>query len=392
MSNDYSVYNPENWMPMVQDFRNFSLIARKIGRFEFRDVLGRDGDRVNWPYDPDVYSQGYTPGTDLTVPSRTGVQDYMDITTKRAVVFSDDPISLRQRKDKGLMAKLSKRAGNVLGRYVDQDVIGQGVTSAANNVTPSAGAVTLSKSNMLDYVTKMLANIEEDYGADGEMWCVVDPLRRAVLTQLFTEHGFSEADAALRNGFIGKAAGMNFYVSNDLPMSAGITLATNPTANDTVTIKGVTFTFVAAPASAGEVDIGASAAATQANLLAAINGSGTGDGTDYYELSGKDRAKLTNARVTCGAFSSNAATVTGYGRMNVSSDLTASTDGWTTDETGHILAGRKGAISCGLQKEPTLYEGKEPKRPETNYIIYQLHGKKVFYEDTFRLAKLQFNA
>jgi hypothetical protein len=391
MANDYSAYNPENFMPMVQDFRDFSLISRKIGRFAFKDVIGRDGDRVHWPYDPDLYTQGYTPGTDLTSPSRTGVDDYMDITTKRAVVFSDDPISQAQRKDKTLTTKLAKRAGQVLGRYVDQDAIGQGVTSAASNVTPSAGAVSLSKTNAMDYITKMLATVEEEYGADGEMWCLVDPLRRAILSQLFVENGFNEADASLRNGFIGKAAGMNFYVTNDLPTTFISTVATQPTAGDTFTIKGVTWTCIAdgGTATAGQVKIGADINDFKLIMVAAINGGTPPNTGDYMDVSEKNRNKLRNAQVSAGTFATHACTITGYGRMNPSVSWNSANNYISTAETGHILAGRKGAISVGVQKEPTLYEGKESLRPESNYIIYQLHGKKVFYEDTFRLAKLQ---
>lgn len=56
--------------------------------------------------------------------------------------------------------------------------------------------------------------------------------------------------------------------------------ATNVTANDTVTINGKVYTFVAAPTVEGDVDIGANAAATLDNLGYAINHTGTPD-TNY---------------------------------------------------------------------------------------------------------------
>lgn len=388
MANDYSANNPENFMPMVQDFRDFSLIARKVADFAFKNVIGKDGDRVHWTYDPDLYTQSYDIGSNLDIPSRTQVDDYMDITTKRAVAWTDDPISQAQRKDKKLNAKLAMRAGGVLGRYVDQEMFQTGVDGVANDSTPSAGAVTLSKDNMLSYLTNMLANIEEEDGADGEMWCAVDPLRRAVLSQLFVEDGFNEADAALRNGFIGKAAGMNFYTTNNLPTSVSITIDTQPTAGDTITIKGVTWTCVAdgATASAGEVNIGADLADFKTIIVKAINGTTS---ADYTDVAQKARNKYRNAQVSAAAFSGDVMVVTGYGRLNASLSMTAGTNVISTAETGYMLAGRKGAISIGVQKEPTYYVGKEPKRPEENFIIYQLHGSKMFYENTFRATKLK---
>lgn len=56
------------------------------------------------------------------------------------------------------------------------------------------------------------------------------------------------------------------------------------TADDTITIGGVVYTLKAAPTTvAGEVKIGASAAATAANLVAAINAA-AGGGTNYGSL------------------------------------------------------------------------------------------------------------
>lgn len=52
-----------------------------------------------------------------------------------------------------------------------------------------------------------------------------------------------------------------------------ITITTNPAANDTIIVNGVTLTFKAAAAAANEVTIGASAAATATNLAAVLNAS-----------------------------------------------------------------------------------------------------------------------
>lgn len=57
---------------------------------------------------------------------------------------------------------------------------------------------------------------------------------------------------------------------------------TIPTANDTVTVGGVTYTFKASvTTTANEVDLGANAAEALANLKAAINADPAGSGTLY---------------------------------------------------------------------------------------------------------------
>jgi len=59
-----------------------------------------------------------------------------------------------------------------------------------------------------------------------------------------------------------------------------LTFAANPTANDTCTIGGITYTFVATPTAANDIDIGAAATNSLDNLIAAINGA-AGEGTLY---------------------------------------------------------------------------------------------------------------
>jgi hypothetical protein len=66
--------------------------------------------------------------------------------------------------------------------------------------------------------------------------------------------------------------GFDFYVSNQLTSTATLELANDVTGNDTVTIAGQVFKFVASiGTAAGEVLAGANAAATRVNLAALIN-------------------------------------------------------------------------------------------------------------------------
>lgn len=74
--------------------------------------------------------------------------------------------------------------------------------------------------------------------------------------------------------------------------TADLTFAANPTADDTVVIGGRTYTFVAAPSSGDDIDIGSDAAESADNLMAAING-GVGAGSAYIEGSPVENAHVT---------------------------------------------------------------------------------------------------
>jgi hypothetical protein len=107
---------------------------------------------------------------------------------------------------------------------------------------------------------------------------------------------------------------------NAVAATGVLTMATKPTANDTVTIGSRVYKFVASAAATGDVAIGANVAASQANLVTAIGG---------------DAHNLINTDVTAAAFSSNAMTVTAIVKgtlanavATTSSLVAGAPDGW----------------------------------------------------------------
>lgn len=80
------------------------------------------------------------------------------------------------------------------------------------------------------------------------------------------------AETTLEN-LVGIMPGASMVETGGTVATGTITITTNPSANDTIIVNGVTFTFKAAAALATEVTIGANAAATAANLAAVLNAS-----------------------------------------------------------------------------------------------------------------------
>ncbi len=56
-----------------------------------------------------------------------------------------------------------------------------------------------------------------------------------------------------------------------------------PAATDVITIGAIAYTYIATPASAYDVDVGSDLTASVANLVLAINATGVGVATTYYE-------------------------------------------------------------------------------------------------------------
>lgn len=136
-----------------------------------------------------------------------------------------------------------------------------------------------------------------------------------------------------------------------------LTIDTQPTANDTITIGASTYTFVLAGTAdaAGEINIGTNLEGTQANIVAAING------TDSFNT--------PNASVTAGAFSSDDSILTALiggtaGNAIVStSSLTAVTNvfdavvlGTTTAGTACSAANAVTALVAAAEQGTELFD------------------------------------
>jgi hypothetical protein len=133
------------------------------------------------------------------------------------------------------------------------------------------------------------------------------------------------------------AAGKTVTMSGAVAASATLTLAANPSNNDTLTVGAKTYRFRNTTAQANDVKIGASAAATITNLVAAIKANGTGDGTDYHT------GTTANATVDAADGTGDTVTLTAL-TAGVAGNLIAVSETFT--DAGNVLSGEY--LSGGL--------------------------------------------
>jgi hypothetical protein len=386
MANSFDALYPENWKDIIQDYLNKMLVGMDIANVKCEAYL-KDGDQVNFPYVNDVRIQSYTPGTDLTIDDYTATQNSLIVNQSKAATVRIDPQEKKQAKaNYGI--QLARQSAYQLMNNMDQGLFSEMSSYAGNTIA----AGTLSLSNIYTYLSQAKAQLTRNNATDDTLFAVLCPEAMALLEQNFVANGFNMADSVLKNGKVGQAAGFELYVSNNLPTTQTLTVATNPTAADTLTVAGVVFTFVAngTAAAAGDISIGANAAATQAIIKNAINGAGTPGASTYIEVSTEDRRTLQNAQIASATFSGNASVITGFGRIAGSDTFTAAADGYGT-ESSQILTGRMGAVSMAVQMKPELYIRPEPKQIGENYITHTLWGVKLFFRDKKRVVKVTHN-
>lgn len=303
-----------------------------------------------------------TPMVNFAIDDIDEAEDYIDV---KSEVISDASYQIKRRIDGDFFAQVI----NAKWKY---DANGFGLnTGTLSPITLTTGA----SQNISTVFGKAKAGLVQMGNNEGRLAMGVDPFITADLTTLGMETNVSGvADVSYTRGFQGKFGGMPVYGVSTLYSTTTLDLATNPTAGDYVVIQGVKFTFAdPVGTTAGNVLIGASADASQQNLVAAVNGA-AGAGTTYVEIDSDDRARLEGVTATDGTdlvtfVSKNGALVALSSMTNASNDFQA--------QVTYCFIMEKGAIKMALRNGVKVESAREPKALVTNYFIYARYGLKV---------------
>ena len=204
---------------------------------------------------------------------------------------------------------------------------------------------------------------------------VITPDVKANIQQTNLVNGFQQADAALRGtlkgmGYLGTWGNFNIFVSNNVAHSNLVTVSSLAAA-DTLTINGVTITFAAAPAAAGECKPSLAALKGMINGVMATAG-------DYVEFDAADRAKLLAVNAKAIDDGTDVTIVTAGHVAYSQSGVTLG------GEIAHCWAGQYGCSDMVIQKDVAVQKNKEPKKTGYNYLCWTLYGIKTFTEGAKR--------
>jgi hypothetical protein len=303
-----------------------------------------------------------TPMVNFAIDDIDEQDDYINI---KPEVIADASYQIKKRIDGDFFAQ----ALNSKWKY---DANGFGLnTGTLSPVTLTTGA-SQNISTVFGKARAGLSNI--GVNADKLALCVDDSVIADLTTVGMETNVVGVADVSYTRGFQGKYLNMKTYGVSTLSGSTTLDLATNPTAGDYVVIQGVKFTFRAVPSLAGEVDIGTAADDTAANLILAVNGTGTPSATTYIALDDDDRARLEGVTATDGT--DLVTFVSKGGAMNAQSSMTAAANDFQAQVLSCVIM-EKGAIKMALRNMVKVQTREEPLKLVTNYFIYARYGLKV---------------
>ena len=385
MANSLSALNKQKYTKMVQALLEETLVAMELANTMLVADMP-DGNTINFPRPEFQNVQSYTKYTDVTDQDLNFSNEQLVINQTPIVTFVyDDVDNLDNGYD--VVASAAPKAAY----RIKQDIEGNFFNEYSNADNASASTITLTtgaSGNTVNTYGQAYAQLVNDGVDASRVVAAIDPFQLSTIGEAALGNTYNVADSAYKKGYRGTFQNMDIVVSTNLTATADLAVATNPSEDDTVTINGVTFTFKAAPASAGDVDIGVAAANSVDNLVAAING-GAGAGTTYIEVSTSDRAKLEGITATDNTTSIGLESKRGY--KVLSSSLVAAADKWGA-VTIHNLIMERGSIHLVMQKEVSLKVQDVQKQLGTRYMTWARYGIKTFSEGAERMYDLKIQS
>lgn len=397
MANTFTSAVKQHWEAGLQRNLEKHLVAMELATMK----IVADGTVLNIPRLAFQSVGSYTKYTNVTVADLTTANDTLTINTTQMITFAMDKIDMGDNYI-NIIPKATNNAGYKLKQAIDGAFLNQYTNATniynTNGLNGAAGApialATGASQNLSAVFGDSQAKLINDGTNINDICLVVDAVVLNTINTLGLENGFQVADEAYTNkvarGYKGRFLGMEVYLATNLTCTAVLDLATQPTANDTITIAGQVFTFVSSiGTTAGNVLIGVDVDTTRASLETLINAPGT---TTATGVAVTDPSKFANFITAVNSAGGDTLTVTSKsGRMSVTSVMTNASNDWQA-ETIHCIMMEKGSIWMALRNNVTVDERDEPLKLVTNYLIYTRYGITTPQEWKDRMVDLQIQA
>jgi len=397
MANNVTASFEEVWARQQQDTFLKRSVAMIVADTSFKssmksgDVLKRTYRSVSADDAPDVYVSG----SDMTVRDITDTAETLTVNKKYGIAIQVDDFDEIQSKY-NIAVNYGTDYGVIMQTQIDADVLGEVVNAESTvdggDVGATAGnGIVLTVNNVLNTVAAVTKKLRLANVYDTNNFGIISPEFEEILTVYYGSKATDLGDKSTLNGFYAKISGFDLYSSNNLTGTASLALATQPTADDTIVIQGVTFTFKAVPSAAGEVDLGSDVDATRANLAALINAPSTTT-AGGIALTAADARKFI-ARVS--AVNDDTAdtlivTYKGAGVLAVSETLTDGTDVRTTTQQKQlcVFGVKNKATTLVMQKMPSVERTRIPLQFGDYIKNGMLYGLKTFLDNSKKLVSV----
>lgn len=191
---------------------------------DYEGEISQYGDTVRINSIGPVTIGDYTKNTNISEPETlSDAQTTLVIDQSKFFNFQVDDIDKAQQKPK-VMDEAMREAAYALADVADQYIASLYTDVAAGNtIGDDAAAVALDESNTYDYLVDLGTILTEAKIPKVNRWVVLPPWAYSLLLKdpRFTDASASGSTDALRNGYVGRAAGFDIYESINTPNTGG---------------------------------------------------------------------------------------------------------------------------------------------------------------------------
>lgn len=386
---------------MLIDKIDKTEVITKWANKKYEGILERQGQTVTVPVFPRLRgTRGGTAGSDITESTFSITKENLSVDQ---IIQDNRPVGKYEEvvSSFDLLSKVVDEQGYNIGQAKENHIAVTAIRGAVTaNVLNEVTPVALASATVYQQMVNMRNALAKQDVRGREVGMFVDPATAGWLIQSdildSSELGISRRLKPLTDaqGFLGRVGDFLVYETNNIPFKQKLSLATQVTADDTITVTlfdieagedtTVTLTAKASPSAAGEFDLGGDVAATRVNIVNLINGTGTAGTSSYIELSAANRGLFNEYEVQITDFTDNVAYVTANRQITLGETFTNEADVFGTASFA-IFACDKDAINFVEQlSEYKLAIAENGFRVKSLYEhIFQA---KVFSENGKRIA------
>ena len=393
----------------------------------------KKGDTIHWSYMSDFYVENMGGDGSYNTQAQVDTDETLVINQVKDTSFYEFEKDLEQAHY-AVKADYARKAMNKIFLQIDSDVLVSAYLGASTVIdngnltgsTASGTPITISSGNVstlfsVAVMQLQLNNVIYDPNltftgevklekVTGMPVAIISPQVYQALVLYLGGKTTVLGDKVSVSGHAGAFMSFNIFVSNQTPSSIALSLATQPSDGDTFTINGLTFTFkTTLGTTGGNILIGGSAAAAQANLIAALAAPFTTT-ANYYAQTNNVTNQNKLANITCTAFASNLATIYqgGIGSLLVTIGQNTGANVWggsivsgtqyggvtsgTVVVVQHNIFGISKSVGLCLQHKPSLYVNPVSGKVGKDYVTWCFYGIKVFKYMTTQLLDVQVAA
>lgn len=195
-----------------------------VANREYEGEIQDKGSSVKINAVGDITITDYTRNADIAeVETLNDASQELVITEGKVANFAVDDVD-KVQANANVMAEAMNRAGYQLRDKVDIFIAANHIyVPSANLIGDDVTPIVPTKADAYDYLVDLNVKLDEaNVPAEGR-FAIVPPWFEGLLLKdsRFVAAGTARTDEVLRNGMIGRAAGMDIYKSNNTPNTAG---------------------------------------------------------------------------------------------------------------------------------------------------------------------------